>query len=89
MSRTLLFFGKKIFIEYEYCQGGIYTMWFKIMAFDEAQARVLLSQMCSALLHAKQSGFYHCDIKPENVLLKNDHEFVIADWDLRKSQHNK
>ena len=79
-------FGKKIFIEYEYCQGGdLYDVIQDHGPFDEAQARVLLSQMCSALLHAKQSGFYHCDIKPENVLLKNDNEFVIADWDLAKA----
>lgn len=79
-------FDKKIYIEYEYCKDGdLYDFIKQKGTLDETKALLLLSQISSALIHAKNSGFYHCDIKPENILLRNDNEFVISDWDLAKS----
>ena len=79
-------FDKKIYVEYEYCKDGDLYDFIKLNGvFDEIKAISLLSQITKALIHAKKHGFYHCDIKPENILLRDENEFVISDWDLAKS----
>jgi len=79
-------FDKKIYVEYEYCKDGdLYDFIKQKGTLDETKALLLLSQISSALIHAKNSGFYHCDIKPENILLRDENEFVISDWDLAKN----
>lgn len=53
--------------------------------FDETKAISLLSQITKTLIHSKKHGFFHYDIKPENILLRDENEFVISDCDLAKS----
>ncbi|CCE65481.1 hypothetical protein TPHA_0L01240 [Tetrapisispora phaffii CBS 4417] len=39
-------------------------------------------QLCSALQHCHQLGIYHCDIKPENILLDDDDNVYLCDFGL-------
>lgn len=41
----------------------------------------LFQQLTSALAYLQENGFYHCDIKPENVLIK-DGQVKLADFGL-------
>lgn len=78
-------FDKKIYLEYEYCNfGDLYDYIKDNGVLSEKQAIALLSQLISAISHSKKIGYYHCDIKPENVLLRTPNEFVLCDWDLAK-----
>jgi serine/threonine protein kinase len=82
-------FGQKIYLEYEYYEkGDLYDCIKLCERFEEKQARLLLSQLVSALIHAKAMGYNHCDIKPENILLRQNGEFVLCDWDLAKKIDN-
>ena len=44
---------------------------FKISGLGLGQVRKVALQLLKALRHLKSLGIVHCDIKPENVLLKN------------------
>lgn len=75
-------FKNKAFSVYDYYfSGDLYKIIRKNGAFSERDAVSVLSQIALALQHARKFGFFHCDIKPENILLKNNH-YVLADWDL-------
>lgn len=39
-------------------------------------------QLCSALDHCHHMGVYHCDIKPENILLDTDDTIYLCDFGL-------
>jgi serine/threonine protein kinase len=82
-------FGQKIYIEYEYYQNGdLYDYIKNNGILDEPTVLQLLTQLVSALIYAKEVGYYHCDIKPENILLRSSLEYVLSDWDLAKKIEN-
>lgn len=37
---------------------------------EEEEVLRLFQQLCSALAYLQENGFYHCDLKPDNVLLQ-------------------
>lgn len=81
-------FKEKAFLVYDYCSGGDLFNVIKTKGpLTESQSVSLLSQMVSALQHARNHGFFHCDLKPENILLKSSAEFILADWDMARHSH--
>lgn len=42
----------------------------------------LMRQLAAALLYIHNSGYLHLDIKPENILVRNDGHVVVIDFDL-------
>jgi len=42
----------------------------------------LMRQLAAALLYIHNSGYLHLDIKPENILVRNDGHVVLIDFDL-------
>uniref|UniRef100_A0A6C0KSZ0 Protein kinase domain-containing protein n=1 Tax=viral metagenome TaxID=1070528 RepID=A0A6C0KSZ0_9ZZZZ len=44
--------------------------------------KLWIYQLVSAVFFLHKNGFYHCDIKPENVLLIEDDRIVLADFGL-------
>ncbi|OQA28795.1 MAG: Serine/threonine-protein kinase PknL [Verrucomicrobia bacterium ADurb.Bin345] len=42
----------------------------------------LMRQLAEALLYIHNNGFLHLDVKPENILIRNDGHLVLIDFDL-------
>jgi len=83
-------FKKSAYLVYEFCPSGDLFNFIKSNGpISESQAINLLSQLVAALQHARNHGFFHCDVKPENVLLKNTRTFVLADWDMARMSHQR
>lgn len=47
--------------------------------------RILAGDIASALNHAHQSGVVHCDLKPANILLRNDGHAVVGDFGIARA----
>ncbi|MBU0678044.1 MAG: serine/threonine protein kinase [Verrucomicrobia bacterium] len=50
--------------------------WVKEHALD------LIRQLADALYYVHSSGFLHLDVKPENILIREDRNLVLIDFDL-------
>ena len=50
--------------------------------FEEAEARVIMGQLLSALSHMHARGAIHRDIKPENILFASR-----TSWDIKAAEH--
>ncbi|CCF58437.1 hypothetical protein KAFR_0E02850 [Kazachstania africana CBS 2517] len=49
---------------------------------DGLLVKQVFLQLCSAIAYCHKLNVYHCDIKPENLLLDNDDNLVICDFGL-------
>lgn len=56
--------------------------------FSEQEAAVFLAQVSSALAYLHQNNIVHCDVKPENVLLKNDGTYTLTDFGISQKMKN-
>ncbi|KAM3132383.1 hypothetical protein pb186bvf_015483 [Paramecium bursaria] len=48
--------------------------------FNETQARQIIKQILEALKYCASLGIFHRDIKPDNIMLKNDNDILIGDF---------
>lgn len=72
----------------EYLSGGDLANLCRRERLSLKQALFFLEQTCAGLGHAHQSGIIHRDIKPQNLLLTEDHETVkIADFGVARFSH--
>ncbi len=56
--------------------------------FSEQETAVFLAQMGSALAYLHQNNIVHCDVKPENVLLKDDGSYTLIDFGISQKMKN-
>jgi serine/threonine protein kinase len=67
----------------EYCQGGdLFDLIKAKGALRPNYCRQIISEICSALVAAKQKQIFHRDIKLENVFLDKHGKVKLGDWGL-------
>lgn len=54
--------------------------------FNEDDSRVIIKQVFEAINSLHKNGITHCDIKPENILLNEDKEVKLIDFNISKSK---
>ena len=70
---TTLEDGHTWYLVTELCVGGeLFGRLREMGTFTEAQALVVMRQILSAVRHMHSRSVAHCDLKPENFLLKTD-----------------
>ncbi len=75
------------FIEMEYVDGGSLRQQLRGDPPGRGLAASWLAQIAAALTTAHEAGVVHCDVKPENVMLKRrDTVAKLADFGLARSQ---
>ncbi len=72
------------YITMEYVKGATVRELLNTAALDEAQAREIAKQVCSALAAAHKAGVVHRDIKPENIVVTGDGHLKVLDFGLAK-----
>jgi len=70
------------YIVMEYVSGGTLAECGKLGA---AEALGLILQACAGLQHAHDAGLVHRDVKPGNLLLRNDGVLKIADFGIARA----
>jgi len=75
---------KVSFIQMEYAPYGDFfdLLSTKKNIFDEVLARTYFHQLINALSYLHSRGVAHLDLKPENLLLGDDFQLKITDFDL-------
>src|SRR5215210_1630362 len=69
----------------EYLSGGDLARLCRQKSLTLTQALKYIEQVCAGLGHAHQNGVIHRDVKPQNLLLTEDHETVkIADFGIAR-----
>ena len=69
----------------EYFPGGGLKQWIDTGMTIEEVLRVL-TQLASALHYAHERGVIHRDIKPDNVMFREDHSAVLMDFGIARRQ---
>lgn len=77
--------GHRYYLAMEYVSGGDLKQCIRQGALPPEQALAILKQVASALGYAHQKGFVHRDVKPENVLFREDGTAVLADFGIAKA----
>jgi serine/threonine protein kinase len=47
----------------------------------------VMEQLCKATQYAHEKGWYHADLKPENIIWQSDGRVMICDWNSAKHKH--
>eukprot|EP00345_Euplotes_harpa_P008497 CAMPEP_0168340302 /NCGR_PEP_ID=MMETSP0213-20121227/13987_1 /TAXON_ID=151035 /ORGANISM="Euplotes harpa, Strain FSP1.4" /LENGTH=114 /DNA_ID=CAMNT_0008346521 /DNA_START=451 /DNA_END=792 /DNA_ORIENTATION=+ len=55
-------------------------------AMSEADARLIIKQLLNSLLYLHELGIAHRDIKPENILINQQKEIKVIDFNISKSK---
>jgi len=74
--------GRDWCLALEYCAGGSLAENISKSTLPEKSAKAILYGVLDALLHLHRKEFVHRDVKPDNVLLRDNGEPVLADFGL-------
>ena len=53
--------------------------------FAASEGIPLMIQACNALGYAHRSGIIHCDVKPQNMIVSDDHRLKITDFGIARA----
>jgi serine/threonine-protein kinase PpkA len=77
--------GHSYYLAMEYVPGGDLKHRVRQGALPPEQALAILKQIAAALGYAHQKGFVHRDVKPENILFREDGTAVLTDFGIAKA----
>ncbi len=80
-------FESKYYMALEYAKAGNLAKRLKTISRDESLA--IIKQIASALGYAHSRGFVHRDVKPANVLFRDDQSVLLSDFGIAKGMHSK
>jgi serine/threonine protein kinase len=73
-----------LYLALEYCPGGNLRQRLRDGPLPSREAARLVQTLARAVHHANERGVLHRDLKPQNVLLADDHTPKIADFGLAR-----
>jgi len=77
--------GHSYYLAMEYVPGGDLKQLIKQGALPPDRALAILKQVAAALGYAHEKGFVHRDVKPENILFREDGSVVLTDFGIAKA----
>ena len=77
-------FKNLLFIVYDFIKGGDLIDVLNKGLMKEHQIRCIARSMLKALNFLHSNKIIHCDIKPENILMNSNEEYILIDYDLAK-----
>lgn len=82
-------FGQKdgsFYMVMELLPGGDLATWVK-RGLEESETLDILLNIASALHFAHEKGFVHRDVKPDNVMFREDNSAVLTDFGIARKQN--
>lgn len=74
-----------LYFVFEYMEQNVYElMKNRTKEFPEHQIKTILHQVLQGLAYMHKHGFFHRDMKPENLLVNSNEEVKIADFGLAR-----
>lgn len=67
------------YLAMDYLQGGDLSSWIK-SGLEQDEAKDIIIQVAKALQFAHNKGYIHRDIKPDNILFREDNSAVLTDF---------
>jgi serine/threonine protein kinase len=75
--------GQYHYLSMDYLQGGDLSTWIKA-GLEHREVEQIITQMAQALHYAHRKGYVHRDIKPDNILFREDNSAVLTDFGIAK-----
>ncbi len=75
--------GQYHYLSMDYLQGGDLSSWIKA-GLEHKEIEQIIIQMAQALHYAHGKGYVHRDIKPDNILFREDNSAVLTDFGIAK-----
>ena len=82
----------ELFLVFEYCDGNLFQLMRameKHQPFAEHHVKLIMFQLLSGLHHIHQHGFFHRDVKPENLLCNGLERVKLADFGLAREVNSQ
>jgi serine/threonine-protein kinase len=73
------------YIVMEYVEGSTLTQWMKKQRFNVAQIKHVIYNAALALEHAHENGFFHRDVKPDNIMLTKNGTVKVMDFGIARA----
>jgi len=78
-----------MFVEMEFVKGGNLREWLQNKKPDQSDIRLTCFGILLGISHLHTNGIIHCDLKLENIMIREDGTPVILDFDVSKDTHQK